>query len=817
MLAPKVHGTLVLSEVLAGQPLDFLALFSSVTSATGGPGQADYCAANAFADAYARQHAREHGRTIAIGWGEWLWDAWQEGLQGFPPAVRDELIASRRAHGIAFDEGAQALERALASDRAHLFVTTQEVTGLVASNRRITAAATVAYLDQQRQLQPSHPRPQLPSAYAAPRGDWEQRIARLWEQTLGIAPVGLEDNFFDLGGNSLIGLQMVARLKEEFKIPVPAVALYEAPTVRTLATYLRPEHPTQPEHAEKTRLAERRRRTPASHAAGDIAIIGMTGRFPGADSVDQFWRNLTSGTESVTRFSDEDLRASGIAPAVIKDPNYVKARPILSDVERFDAALFGYTPRQAELLDPQQRLFQECAWEALERSGYDPQSYPGLIGVFGGTNLNTYLMRLAGDPRWSAELGEVAGFDNDKDSLATNVSFRLNLRGPSVTVQTFCSTSLVATHLACRTLRNGECDLALAGGVSVHVPVKVGYLYQEGNQASSDGHCRTFDARADGTLFGDGVAVVVLKRLADALEDGDIIHAVIKGSAVNNDGGLKAGYTAPSVVGQSEVVAMALADAGVDADSIEYVEAHGTATRLGDPIEVASLTKAFRTATEQRGYCAIGSVKPNVGHLDRAAGVTGLIKTAMALEREAIPPTLHFERPNPEIDFDGSPFHVATALTPWLRSPQRPRRASVNSLGVGGTNAHVIVEEAPALKSSGPSRPWQMLVLSARTATALDAATDRLRAHLAADATIDLADVAYTLQIGRRVLEHRRMLVCRDRDDAIALLGNREPDRVSTAAQKQARRDVTFVFASNDDASRIVGSELYEHEPVYRA
>jgi acyl transferase domain-containing protein len=405
--------------------------------------------------------------------------------------------------------------------------------------------------------------------------------------------------------------------------------------------------------------------------------------------------------------------------------------------------------------------------------------------------------------------------ENDKDALTLNVSYRLNLRGPSIAVQTFCSTSLVATHLACRALRQGECDIALAGGVSVRVPVKAGYLYQEGDQVSHDGCCRSFDAAADGTVFGDGVALVVLKRLVEAVEDGDTIHAVVKGSSVNNDGGLKVGYAAPSVVGQAAAIEAALTDAGVTADSIDYVEAHGTATRLGDPIEVASLSKAFCASTTRRNFCALGSVKPNFGHLDRAAGVTGLIKTALALEHEELPATLHFERANPEIDFAASPFYVLTERRPW-RVGGRPRRACVNSLGVGGTNAHVVVEEAPACGPSGPSRPWQLLLLSARSAAALEAATARLREHLIAQPDLPLADAAFTLQLGRRVMEHRRMLVCRDRADAIELLGGSAPRRVTTRVQKAVNRRLAFVFAGVGEHYPGWGRELYEGEPVFR-
>lgn len=467
-------------------------------------------------------------------------------------------------------------------------------------------------------------------------------------------------------------------------------------------------------------------------------------------------------------------------------------------------------------MDPQQRLFHECAWEALEVAGYDAQRYKGLIGVFAGSNLSTYLLNLARDPEIVMTIREITILENDKDALATNVAYRLNLRGPSVAVQTFCSTALVAVHLACRSLLGGECDMALAGGVSVRVPVRAGYLYQEDGLSSPDGHCRSFDANANGSVYGDGVSVVVLKRLADALEDGDTIHAVIKGSAINNDGNLKVGYTAPGIVGQSEVIVSAIECAGIDPTSISYVEAHGTGTRLGDPIEVAALTRAFRTFTEQTQFCAIGSYKPNFGHLDRASGTTGLIKTVMMLKHELIPPLLHFNQPNPEIDFDSSPFYVPTALRPWPRSDV-PRRAAVNAQGTGGTNAHVIVEEAPPLPPTTPSRPYQVLMLSARTPSALAAATDNLYQFLCAQPDVDLADVAYTLQVGRRIFDQRRMFVCQDREEACRLLRGDEPQRLFTFGQQPSHRQLVFLFSGIDTPYVGVGLELYQQEAIFRA
>ncbi|HYL44446.1 MAG TPA: polyketide synthase, partial [Ktedonobacteraceae bacterium] len=371
----------------------------------------------------------------------------------------------------------------------------------------------------------------------------------------------------------------------------------------------------------------------------DIAIIGMAGRFPGARNVDEFWQNLCNGVESITRFSDQELLQAGVDSSLLSDPNYVKAGAILEDIDMFDANFFGLTPKEAQILDPQHRLFIETVWNALEGAGYNPETYKGSIGLYAGSGLSTYFLN---NLYSNADVMDTAGLmqvvlGNDKDSLTTRVAYLFNLTGPCFTVQTYCSTSLVATSIACSSLLNGECDMALAGGVLVSVPQKAGYYYQEGGIASPDAHCRAFDAQAKGSPLGNGVAVVILKRLEDAIADGDTVHAVIKGSAINNDGSLKVGYTAPGVRGQAGVIVEALANAGVEAESIGYIEAHGTGTPLGDAAELNALIKSFADSTDKKGFCAIGSAKTNVGHLDRAAGVTGLIKTALAVKHGLIP------------------------------------------------------------------------------------------------------------------------------------------------------------------------------------
>ncbi|MBC1236251.1 type I polyketide synthase, partial [Nostoc sp. 2RC] len=428
----------------------------------------------------------------------------------------------------------------------------------------------------------------------------------------------------------------------------------------------------------------------------EIAVIAMTGRFPGAKDIDEFWQNLSLGVESITWFTDDELLKAGVDPHWLSNPNYVKANAVLSDFELFDANFFGYSAREAEIIDPQQRLFLESAWTALEQAGYNSQTYKGLIGVYAGLGLNSYLLNNLTPNRELLETIDPLQLliSSDKDFLPMRVAYKLNLTGPAVNVQTACSTSLAAVHFACQSLLNGECDMALAGGVSLSFLENTGYLYQEGMILSPDGHCRAFDANAQGTIGGSGVGIVVLKRLNEALADGDCIQAIIKGSAINNDGALKVGYTAPSINGQASVIAEAQAVAGVDAETISYIEAHGTGTPLGDPIEIAALTQAFAQSTDKKGFCAIGSVKTNVGHLNAAAGVTGLIKSVMALQHKLLPPSLNFSIPNPKIDFANSPFYVNTTLSEW-KTNNIPRRAGVSSFGMGGTNAHVIIEEAP--------------------------------------------------------------------------------------------------------------------------
>ena len=521
--------------------------------------------------------------------------------------------------------------------------------------------------------------------------------------------------------------------------------------------------------------------------------------------------------ESIRPLSEEELLAAGVSPDTIADPNYVRARPVLDDIDLFDARFFGYSPKMAAAMGPQFRLFLECAWAAIENAGYDTDRYDGAVGLHCGASLSTYLVNnLYANPRFMTEAGEFNCYvANLPDSLATRVAYKLNLRGACYTIHTFCSTSLVAVHTACQSLLNCEMDMALAGGVSIFTPQNTGYRYEEGLIVSPDGHCRPFDAQAQGTVFGSGLGVLVLKRLEDAVADRDTIHAVILGSATNNDGSLKVSYTAPSVDGQAQVIAEALSNAGVEPGTISYVEAHGTGTALGDPTEITALAKAFGGAAATKRSCAIGSVKSNIGHLDAASGIAGLIKTVLALEHHMIPPSLHFERPNPGIDFDNTPFYVNAKLAEW-KVEGTPRRAGVSSFGVGGTNAHVVLQESSAQPAGTPSRPCQLLLLSARTETALDAMTRNLSHHLKANPETDPADAAFTLQVGRKVFDHRRMLVCRDTEDAATALLDAPPDRIFTEHQEKRATPVVFLFTGQGSQYANMGKGLYESEPVFR-
>lgn len=576
-----------------------------------------------------------------------------------------------------------------------------------------------------------------------------------------------------------------------------------------------------------------------------VAIVGMALRVPGALTLERFWQNLRDGVESITFFDDGQLRAAGASEADLRNPSYVKALGVLEGADLFDAGFFDMPPREAEILDPQHRQLLECSWEALEHAGYAPGggsfAAAGRIGVMAGVGLNGYLLHnLMG----RADLIETSGgrqinLGNDKDFAATRVAYKLDLRGAALNVSTACSTSLVAVALGCQSLLSYQCDMILAGGCSIRLPQDQGYHYHPGGTLSPDGHCRAFDAQAQGTVDGNGVALVVLKRLDDALHDGDTIHAVIRGFAINNDGALKVGYTAPGLEGQAAVIREAQEMAQVSPDTIGYVETHGTGTDLGDLVEITALTEAFRSSAATRccapdaarhctpgaaryctpgaaRHCGLGSVKTNIGHLDTAAGAAGLIKTVLGLSHGQIPPSLHFTRPNPKLNLETGPFYVNAALCPWPKLKGAPRRAGVSSFGIGGTNAHLVVEEAPAAPPSDPGMAWQLLPVSARSPEALQRNAERLAAHLRAGTGVPPADVAYTLQLGRRAFAHRQVILADNRADALAALTGTRGDRVFTGNAARRRPAAVFLFPGQDAQYAGMAQTLYRDMPLFR-
>ncbi|MEV7003225.1 amino acid adenylation domain-containing protein [Streptomyces sp. NPDC093982] len=664
-------------------------------------------------------------------------------------------------------------------------------------------------LDRRALPDPPSTRPDLFQPYEEPRTARELGICDAFARVLGLDRVGRKDSFFDLGGNSMLAVRLARDLPHDTGDPVTPTVVFRHPTPEGLAAARGEAGGLHSDGTSELVVSQRPEAEP-------VALVAMAGRFPGASDVEAFWDNLVTGRESIT-FFDESALDARIGTGLRSDPSYVRARGILDGVEDFDPAFFGINPREAQLMDPQQRLFLELSWQCLERGGYVPDATPGPVGVYGGMHNATYYQRhVLSRPDLVERAGEFqVMLANEKDYLASRVAHRLNLTGPAVSVNTACSTSLVAVALAFDALRRGACRMALAGGVAITCPPRSGYLHAEGAMLSPDGHTRTFDAGAAGTVFSDGAAVVLLKRLSDALTDGDTVYAVITGAALNNDGGGKASFTAPSVDGQAAVIIDALTMAGVGARDISYVEAHGTATPLGDPIEIEGLTKAFAQHTADTGFCAVGSVKSNVGHLVTAAGVAGLIKTALALHHEVLPPSINYRAANPAIDFDATPFHVNSELSPWTRE-SKPRRSGVSSFGVGGTNAHVIVEEAPPSELSEPASGPQLLTVSARTPTALAKAEAQLADHLDHQRDVNLADVAHTLRVGRKGFTHRTCLVADTVADAVA--GLREEAGAARAIGSPGARapQPLFLFAGQGAQYPGMGHALYDGDPGFR-
>ena len=665
----------------------------------------------------------------------------------------------------------------------------------------------IGKLDRAALTVPERERPTLDQAFAAPRGDLERFVADSWRQLIGLDRVGRSDRFFELGGTSLLAMRFLEICRRERGLNLSVAEFFDGPTVENIARI-----------AEQRRVADKPLAPPRAKPADDrIAIVGLAGRFAGAPDVASFWDMLLAGRSGRVEVTRADLEAAGEDPALLDDPDYVAAAFPLDDAEGFDAAFFGFTPREAELMDPQQRILLEAAWTALEDAGVDPKQGCDRIGVFGGVGRNAYLLNNLMSHQAlresAAEYNMLIG--NERDFPSTHIAYRLGLRGPAITVQTACSTSGVAIHMAAESLRRGECDLALAGGAKVLSPNRVGYRYVDGGPLSPDGFVRAFDAEANGMVRGSGVAMVALKRLDEAMADGDHIYGVLIGSAINNDGDAKAGFTAPSVSGQAEAIAEAHRKAGISADSVSMIEAHGTGTILGDPIEVEGLTRAFRSSGEQTGYCALGSVKTNIGHLDAGATAAGVIKAVLALENEIIPPSLNFTAPNPRIGFCDSPFFVAAEPVEWKRG-KAPRRAGISSFGLGGTNAHLVIEEAPWRPASDPAEGAQLLVLSARTDAALARRCEDLADWLDRHESANLADVAHTLMVGRRRFEKRIALVCADRADAVAKLRRMTPGEVLRSAGAAEAPPVAFLFPGGGAQYAGMARDLYAARPEFR-
>jgi amino acid adenylation domain-containing protein len=647
----------------------------------------------------------------------------------------------------------------------------------------------------------------LSTEFVSAKHSTEKLLSEIWKSLLLVERVGIDDNFFELGGNSLLAQKLVTTLRTH-QIHLPVTKLYSSPTVGGIAAFL----------DGRTVKPDIKKSGHSGTRAGDIdvAVIGMSGRFPGADDIASFWENLKSGREGISFFENEELDPS-VSASLKNNPDYVKARGIINNPEYFDPFFFGINARQAELMDPQQRIFLEVSWEALESSGHIPGKYEGTIGVFAGCRFNTYYSNNVSTNKDRIEnVGSFqVGTVSDKDYIASRAAYALDLKGPAVNVQSACSTSLLAIAQAVEAIRNGQCDVALAGGSSILVPVKSGHLYEEGAILSRDGHCRTFDDDATGTVFSDGAGVVVLKSKRLAEQDGDTIFAVVKGVGLSNDGAGKSSFTAPSAEGQARAISMALQDAAIDPADVSYIEAHGTATPIGDPIEIEGLNLAFGEQTKKQ-YCAIGSVKSNLGHLTAASGVVGFIKTCLALHYKQIPPTLHFKQPNRHIDFSDSPFYVNDVLQPW--ESNQTRIAGVSSFGVGGTNVHVVVEEAKQIpKQTGSSRPVQLLCWSAKEQESVDVYGKNLLTYISENKGVNLPDISYTLKTSRKEFDIRRFCIASDAQEFSDRYQDQPWVKNTRKKKKGQVRDVVFMFPGQGAQYLRMGKDLYALESVFKA
>lgn len=658
-------------------------------------------------------------------------------------------------------------------------------------------------VDKKSLPKPEMQRPELSSLYRAPATEIEKRIADLWSGLLQINGIGIEDNFFELGGNSLLAVKTVVDLKQLYHFDLPVTKLYQYPTIKGIANYF-----TREQRVQLTNTGTKKN-------SGDIAVVGMSGRFPGADTIDELWTLLKEGKETIRFFSDEELHYT-IPETLKKDPSYVKARGILNNADKFDAPFFGINPKVAELMDPQQRIFLEIAWDVLEQTGHLPEKYDGLIGVFAGSGNNSYyLNNVLSNKKLIDNVGSFQVMTvNEKDYIATRVAYQLNLKGPAVSVYSGCSTSLLAIAQAAESIRNGRCDIALAGGVAIHSPIHSGQYYEEGAMFSPDGRCRPFDKDAKGTVFSDGAGVVLLKRLEDAVKDNDTIYAVLKGIGYNNDGGDKGSFTAPSAEGQAGAIVQAINDAGIDASTISYIETHGTATPLGDPIEIDGLNMAFGPQ-DRKQYCAIGSLKSNIGHLTAAAGVAGFIKTTLSLYHKQLPASLHFKESNPNIQFKDSPFFVNTSLQRW--ESDQPRRAGVSSFGVGGTNVHVILQEFDNEKNSiGSKKPFQLITWSSKSEASRENYASQLVSFLDKNNELVIPSLAYTLQVTRKDFNFRRFAISSGSVDLHSKLSADVIPPSEIKKLEEIPEEVVFVFPGQGSQYNNMGRDLYLTEPVFK-